>query len=194
MRRRRSGRNNCGNAKFPEALLAMSFGGWRGGDMGDWGRKRKRRRMFGSGELRLVLLKLIADEPRHGYDLIKAIEELTDGSYSPSPGVIYPTLSLLEDSGLIEAQETDSARKAFAATEAGIAELEEKKEEVESLIARLTHAGERQGGKGRTSVKRAMGNLFTVLGHRIARGDIDEETVNAVTAIIDEAAQKIERL
>ena len=59
-------------------------------------------RMFEGGELRLVLLKLIADEPRHGYDLIRAIEELTGGEYAPSPGVVYPTLTLLQDMGLIE--------------------------------------------------------------------------------------------
>ena len=60
------------------------------------------RRMFESGELRLVLLKLIAEQPRHGYDLIRAIEEMTGGEYAPSPGVVYPTLTLLQDMGLIE--------------------------------------------------------------------------------------------
>ena len=61
-----------------------------------------RRRVFDSGELQLVLLKLIADQPRHGYELIRAIEELTGGAYVPSPGVIYPTLTLLQDMGRIE--------------------------------------------------------------------------------------------
>ena len=68
----------------------------------DAGAARRSRRMFESGELRLVLLKLIADEPRHGYDLIRAIEELTGGEYAPSPGVVYPTLTLLQDMGQIE--------------------------------------------------------------------------------------------
>jgi hypothetical protein len=93
---------------LPEALFAMRGGrGWQGGwgpfsfDIGDenWSgrRGRRSRRMFESGELRLVLLKLIADEPRHGYDLIRAIEALTGGEYAPSPGVVYPTLTLLQD-------------------------------------------------------------------------------------------------
>ena len=73
---------------------------------------RGRRRMFESGELRLVLLKLIADEPRHGYDLIRAIEELTGGEYAPSPGVIYPTLTLLQDMGLIEEAEGEGPAQA----------------------------------------------------------------------------------
>ena len=99
-----------------------------------WGRKgrRGRGRMFAGGELRLVLLKLIADEPRHGYELMRAIEELTGGAYSPSPGTVYPTLSLLEDEGAIEEcldAESEGSRKAFAATEAGKAELVQKAEE-----------------------------------------------------------------
>ena len=75
------------------------------------GRGGGRRRMFESGELRLVLLKLIADEPRHGYDLIRAIEELTGGEYAPSPGVVYPTLTMLQDMGLIEEAAGEGARK-----------------------------------------------------------------------------------
>ena len=75
-----------------------------------------RRRLFDSGELRLVLLKLISDQPRHGYDLIRAIEELTGGAYAPSPGVVYPALSVLQDLGHIEGAEAESSRKAFSIT------------------------------------------------------------------------------
>src|SRR5205085_5536627 len=86
---------------------------------------RRSRRMFEGGELRLVLLKLIADEPRHGYDLIRAIEDLTGGEYAPSPGIIYPTLTLLQDMGLIEEAAGEGARKPFQATDEGRAHLEE---------------------------------------------------------------------
>ena len=65
------------------------------------GRKR-RGRMFGTGELRLALLALIAREPRHGYELIRAIEDMTGGSYAPSPGAVYPTLQMLEEEGKIK--------------------------------------------------------------------------------------------
>ena len=121
--------------EFPAGMFAMGLGprGWRGfgpGDWGDWGGGRGRhgrgRRMFDTGELRLVLLKLIADQPRHGYDLIRAIEEMTDGAYAPSPGVVYPTLTMLQDMGLIEEQATEGARKAFAATKEGQAHLAER--------------------------------------------------------------------
>src|SRR5579885_3543114 len=127
-------RHGCGprghiEIAVPEALLAMRGGrGWRGSwgpfhfDFGDEGfggggrRGRRSRRMFESGELRLVLLKLIADEPRHGYDLIRAIEELTAGEYAPSPGVVYPTLTLLQDMGLIEEAAEAGSRKPFQIT------------------------------------------------------------------------------
>ncbi|WP_246263444.1 PadR family transcriptional regulator [Parasphingopyxis algicola] len=190
---------SCGSRRgmgLPEALLAMQFGGWNS-DFGDWGtrgRRRRRRRMFDSGELRLVLLKLIEQEPRHGYDLIRAIEDMTDGQYVPSAGVIYPTLSLLEDSSLIEALESDGARKAFAITDEGRAELEQKTEEVDALMARLSRHGESARRGDSASVKRAMGNLFAVLGHRLSEKGIDEALVREVTDILDEAAQRIERL
>ncbi|PZQ21472.1 MAG: PadR family transcriptional regulator [Sphingopyxis macrogoltabida] len=159
----------------------------------DDGRGR-RRRMFDSGELRLVLLKLIADEARHGYDLIRQIEELTGGAYTPSPGVIYPTLTLLDDMGLIEAQQSDGARKLFAVTDAGITELDENRESAERLILRLSEIGAERKRTDSASVRRAMGNLRAVLMNRLGDRDIDEATLHDVVALIDEAAQKIERL
>ena len=93
--------------------------------------------MFEGGELRLVLLKLIADEPRHGYDLIRAIEELTGGEYAPSPGVVYPTLTLLQDMGLIEEAAGEGAAQAVPGHRRGPRALEEHEEEVEALFERL---------------------------------------------------------
>src|SRR5689334_12167928 len=104
--------------------------------------------MFEGGELRLVLLKLVADEPRHGYDLIRAIEELTGGRYAPSPGVVYPTLTLLEDMGLIEEAPGEGSRKPFQVTDDGRKHLEENATEVQELLARLEEMkpDERHGG------------------------------------------------
>ena len=86
----------------------------------------RRRRMFDGGELRLVLLKLIEEQERHGYDLIRAIEERTGGAYAPSPGVVYPTLTLLDDMELIEARQAEGAKKLYGVTEAGKAHLAEQ--------------------------------------------------------------------
>jgi DNA-binding PadR family transcriptional regulator len=190
------GRNHgCG----PRGFYAI----WgHGGGMGGrhrWGHRgrgegRGRRRVFDAGELRLVLLKLIADQPRHGYDLIREIEALSGGSYAPSPGVVYPTLTLLQDMGLIEEGASDGARKLFAITEAGTAHLAEQAEAVEAAMAKLAAMNERSERTDGMQVRRAMGNLREALQIRLAQDDVTVETLHAVTALIDEAAQKIERL
>jgi DNA-binding PadR family transcriptional regulator len=179
-------------------------GRWRGSrnwgpfmfqwDAGSDAGPRRSRRMFDGGELRLVLLKLIADEPRHGYDLIKAIEELTHGAYAPSPGVVYPTLTLLGDMGLIAEAQGDGARKRFAVTEDGTAHLAERAEEVEGLLARLTDMGEARSRPDAASLRRAMGNLRQVLIHKVRAGEAGPELIDEIVTAIDELARKIEKL
>jgi DNA-binding PadR family transcriptional regulator len=165
----------------------MGFGrGARGGGGG-------RRRVFDGGELRLVLLKLIADSPRHGYDLIREIEDRTGGAYAPSPGVIYPTLTLLDDMGLIAAT-TDATKKQFAITDAGTAELDAKADEVNALFDRLAEMGAMRAKTDGAPIRRAMGNLRAVLQNRLTSDDVTADTLHDVAALIDEAAQKIERL
>jgi DNA-binding PadR family transcriptional regulator len=206
------GHHGCGprghfEINLPEGLMAMRGGrGWHGSwgpfhfDIGDepegFGRHRRRgRRMFESGELRLVLLKLIADQPRHGYDLIRAIEELTGGEYAPSPGVIYPTLTLLQDMGLIEEAPGEGPRKPFQVTQEGRKHLEEKAEEVEGLLERLKDLGASSSRpQGGSPVWRAMRNLGMALRNRLGRGDVTDETLHEVAALIDEFAQRIERI
>lgn len=176
------------------------------GDGEAWNRRargyttgRRRGRMFGQGELRLVLLKLVADEPRHGYELIKAIEEMTAGSYAPSPGTVYPTLSLLEDEGAIrEVAGGDEPRKAFEATDKGRSELEERKEEAEALMERLSDHGERHAERGRAfatpEMFRALGNLAQVVKMKARNGKLDDDAIEQIVDLIDEMARKIERL
>jgi len=192
---------------LPEGLMAMRGGrGWHGSwgpfhfDFGDegWGggnrRGRRTRRMFEGGELRLVLLKLIADEPRHGYDLIRAIEELTGGEYAPSPGVVYPTLTLLQDMGLIEEAEVEGPRKPFEVTDEGRKYLDDRTEEVEGLFERLRDLAPRAENMAGPAIGRAVRNLMTALGHRLKAEGFDEDLFLEVAAILDEAAQKIERV
>ena len=205
MRHRHSGCHPRGRIEIdvPEALLAMGrrSGGWGpfhfefddNGWSGRRGGGRGRRRMFESGELRLVLLKLIADEPRHGYDLIRAIEELTGGEYAPSPGVVYPTLTLLQDMGLIEEAAGEGARKPFQVTDEGREHLEQNAEEVEELFERLEEAGSHRRRGHRPEIGRAIGNLMNALKNRIAHEGWNETLLNEVVDILDEAAQRIER-
>jgi DNA-binding PadR family transcriptional regulator len=172
--------------------MMMGHGrGLRGG--GDGSGRGGRRRVFDGGELKLVLLKLIADAPRHGYDLIREIEELTGGAYAPSPGVIYPTLTLLEDMGLIAAT-VDGTKKSFAVTEAGTAELTAKATEVAALFERLSEMSAMRAKTDGAPIRRSMGNLRAVLQNRLTADDVTPEMLHDVAAIIDDAAQKIERL
>lgn len=166
------------------------FGGFGGGRGGRGGR----RRVFDGAELRLVLLALIGEQPRHGYDLIKAIEERSGGAYAPSPGVVYPTITMLEDMGHIAEQAAEGSKRLFAITDAGKLEIGEQAEKVEALFARIEAMGqEQEGGEGRFPIKRAMVNLAMALRERMSR-DRNPETIHAIAELLDEAARKIERL
>lgn len=186
----------CGGGKF-----ASRGGSWsRGPFTMHWevnrerGGPRGRRRMFDGGELRLVLLKLIADEPRHGYQLIKAVEELTGGAYAPSPGVVYPTLTMLAEMGFTAEKASDDARKGFAITPEGAMHLEENREAVEALLARLESVGEHRERTDKAPIRRSMGNLRVALQDRLSKGEFSDDTLHDIAALIDEVAQKIERL
>jgi DNA-binding PadR family transcriptional regulator len=176
-----------------ERYEAARFGMEREMDPAGLRRGGGRRRMFDGGELRLVLLKLIGDQPRHGYDLIRAVEERTGGAYSPSPGVVYPTITLLADMGLIGEQETPGARKLFAITPEGTAHLDERAEDVAAIFARLDALGAMRERTDAVPIRRAMHNLRSVLEHRLAEG-LGKDLMHDAVALIDEAARKIERL
>lgn len=204
-------RHSCGDfggrrARKMAAFAAMAgsawggprwggFGGPFGGAFGDGrgGPRRGRTRQFGRVELRLILLRLIADEPRHGYDLIKAMEELSGGHYAPSPGVVYPALAMLADEGLVAEQQSDDQRRKFAVTPAGEAVLADEAEQVERAMARLVELGERAERGRAPSIERASINLFTAVGQRLT-GERDEDLPHRIAEILDEAARKIERL
>lgn len=158
------------------------------------GERGSRRRVFDGGELRLVLLRLLGDQPRHGYDLIRAIEERTGGAYAPSPGVVYPTLTMLGDMGQIEEQASEGNRKVFAVTAEGQGLLEERAEEIAALMARLDQMGAVRERTDSASIRRAMHNLKVVLFNTLGARDVEAETLHEVVALIDEAARKIERL
>ena len=190
---------------FPEALFAMRGGPFgpgfpfhfdfdEGPPGGFGGRRGRKGRRMESGELRLLLLKLIAEEPRHGYDLIRAIEELSGGEYVPSPGVVYPTLTLLQDMGLIEEAPDEGARKPFQITDEGRQHLEEKEKEADAVFDRVADMAPDHDRSAGPAIGRAVKNLMTALSHRIGRDGLDEDLLHEIAAILDEAAQRIERV
>jgi DNA-binding PadR family transcriptional regulator len=99
-------------------------------------------RMLAQGDLRLIALSFIAEEPRHGYEIIKLVEEKTADWYSPSPGIVYPTLTYLEEAGYVTAS-TEGAKKLYAITEEGRDYLKSNRDVVDAVLARLSALGER---------------------------------------------------
>jgi DNA-binding PadR family transcriptional regulator len=128
--------------KFRDAFAGGPFG--FGPGPGGHGTFRARR-MLGDGELRLIALSLIAESPRHGYDIIRALEEKSRGAYSPSPGVVYPTLTFLEEAGYATST-AEANKKVYAITEAGRAHLAENEELVTAALAEIERFGRRMEG------------------------------------------------
>jgi DNA-binding PadR family transcriptional regulator len=151
------------------------------------------RRMFDQGDLKFVVLALIAEQPRHGYEIIKEIEHRVGGAYAPSPGVIYPLLTMLEEMGLAELSASEGAKKLFAITEPGKAELETNKANVDALFARIAAARESFSSGRAPQIVRAVENLRLALRLRMERGPLSEAEVEQVAAALDTAAQMIER-
>jgi DNA-binding PadR family transcriptional regulator len=154
------------------------FGGhshW--GGRGEGRGMRGGERVFESGDLRFVILALIAEQPSHGYELIKAIEEKLGGGYSPSPGVVYPTLTLLEELGYASVEAQDGGKKLYTITDAGRAFLAENRKTVDAIFARMTEAGSR-GGR---------------FSPQLMQGPLTDEEVQGIAAAIDQAALAIEK-
>jgi DNA-binding PadR family transcriptional regulator len=163
------------------------FGGWRQGFRGGRGGPM---RFFGAGDLRYVILQLIAEKPSHGYEIIKSIQERLGGMYAPSPGVVYPMLTMLEEMGHATVV-TEGTRKLYTITEEGSKALAENKAQVDALFARMDQVRGEQGGDRAQQIERAVANFRMAL--RMKKGPLTEEQIHAITDIIDAAAKQIER-
>ena len=173
-----------------------AWGGHMGsrGGMGGPGRHRGGRigRFLEHGDLRFIVLALLAEQPRHGYELIKELEDRTGGAYRPSPGVIYPTLALLEDEGFIRPAAGEAGRKLYEATDAGRAALEKNRAGVDAVFSRMAEAAE-GADSTRPRIARAMTNLGMALGQRLSRRPITPEEIDRIVAMIDDTARAIEK-
>ncbi|MBV1703925.1 MAG: PadR family transcriptional regulator [Hyphomicrobiales bacterium] len=151
------------------------FGPWRG------------RRMFDHGALRLLTLSLVADAPRHGYDIIRELSDRFHGAYRPSPGSIYPILAQLAEAGMIEAQ-AQGRQKLFAATADGRAHLDARRGELDAIRARLdATARPMDGGDLGSAIRAFRGALMSKL-----RGGLDAERADKLRHALDRARREIE--
>ncbi len=168
-------------------------GGFGGGDMFRVGR------MFAQGDLKLLVLALVAEQPRHGYDIIKVIEEKTSGTYSPSPGIVYPTLTFLEESGYLTA-ESEGSKKLYKITDEGESYLKSNRDLVDVILDRLTAFGRRAAKMRRAFgldsdgqrlpqvVDAAISNLREATSKRLEN---DEEAETKIVEILMRAASDI---
>ena len=154
-------------------------------------------RVFGHGGLRFVLLQLIADKPAHGYELIKAIEDRLGGSYAPSPGVVYPTLTLLEELGYLSVETADGGgRKRYSITESGQEFLAANREMADAMMARMNGGVDGAGLRGGRppQVTRAIENLKLAMRMRLSGTPLTEQQAHDFAAVLDSAAQQIEKI
>jgi DNA-binding PadR family transcriptional regulator len=151
---------------------------------------RRRKRIFDQGELKLVILQSISENPSYGYEIIKALETRLRGMYSPSPGVIYPTLTLLEELGYVTISNRDDGKKIHAITPEGQAFLDANRDALTATYRRLEQTvSERPPAQ----IIRAMENLKFALRLRLTRGSITPEEIQALAEILDQAAVQVER-
>jgi len=180
---------------------SIGFGGRHGMGGGDMIRAG---RMLAQGDLRLLALALIAEQPRHGYEIIKVLEEKTADWYSPSPGIVYPTLTYLEEVGYVTAQ-TEGAKKLYTITDEGRAHLAENRDFVDAVLARLAAVGEKIGRMRRREeerddernapvvpplVRAALVNLRDVAAKRL---DEDAEAEAKIVEVLARAAAELKR-
>jgi DNA-binding PadR family transcriptional regulator len=173
--------------------------GWEGFAFGPraWGFRagrggHRRRQWFGAGDMKYVILKLLRDKPRHGYEVMKELEERMHGCYSPSPGTVYPTLQWLDDEGLVRASDVDG-KKVYEITDQGIKFLEENRDVVEDIFDRVKDAVDEVLGGGMGDLNRAMGGLMRS-AYRTGWRSRDDSVRQKISDILKRAAQEIDAL
>ena len=168
-------------------------GFWWGGP-GPRGRRRGPGRLFEQGDLKYVILRLLEEKPRHGYEVIKELEDRFGGAYSPSPGTVYPTLTMLEDLGYARATAEEGGRKIYEITDAGRAYLKEHSETVDGIFERMARFVEGFLDEPMMEVNGAFKRLGRATYGTASRHVRDTERLHKVREILDRAAREVEDL
>jgi DNA-binding PadR family transcriptional regulator len=165
-------------------------GGRHGGPGGREGGRREGR-VFDHGDLRLVIMSLLAERPRYGYEIIKALEERVGGGYSPSPGVVYPNLTLLEEVGHATVSEERGGRRLYTLSEEGLAYLAANKTAAEAILARVDEGAIHRAGPP-PQVVRALENLTVAVRLRLKGRQATDTEIRAIADAIDATARTVE--
>jgi len=169
------------------------FGGWAGPPWAHRQAERFRERMFGRGDLKYVILDLLKDQPRHGYDIIRELEFRLGGFYTPSAGAIYPTLQLLEDMGAVTSVQ-DEGRRVYSITESGRALLEERRGVVDDIAGRVRSWMEREGGAELQQATRELGELVGLLAREGRRAWGHPERLRAMRELIVRTREELKTI
>ena len=138
-----------------------------------------------------MILQLVAEKASYGYEIIKAIEERLSGGYAPSPGVVYPTLTLLEEEGFATVSTVEGNKKLYTITEAGAEYLKTNQALVKAIFGRMEQAG-KAFGRGRSpQIMRAFMNLRFAMKMRAGQGTLTPEQTRKIAEAIDAAARVI---
>ena len=148
-------------------------------------------RMFEQGDLKLVILNLLEEKPRHGYEIIKDLEERSGGRYTPSAGAVYPTLTMLEDLGYAVATPEEGGKKVYAITDAGRAHLAENRPVVDELFDRVSQIGDAVFGDNVRPARDAMINLAKEFGAAMMTGRRTPDQIAAIASILEKAAAEL---
>lgn len=154
----------------------------------------RRGRLFEAGRMKLLVLHLIQQSPKHGYEIIKEISDLVGGGYSPSAGTIYPTLNWLEDMSFVAVENTESDRKQYHITQTGTEHLQQQQGITQELLEKLNTRREIHNNDQLLDIHRAMENLKTSLRLKLKAQDFNPEQVRQIAEKIDQAAVEITRL
>ena len=188
--------HGCGSGQGARGRWDWSFMSdfWGGG--GPRGRAWRTRagRVFEQGDLKYVILRLLAEKPRHGYEIIKELEERFGGAYAPSPGTVYPTLTMLEDLGFARAKPEEGGRKIYEITDEGRRHLEEHSATVDDIFERIARFVEGIFDTPMAELKGAMGNLARATFHAASRAPNDKARIERISAVLRRAAAEIEGL
>lgn len=159
---------------------------------GERGPRRRRQQIFESGEVKYVILRLLKEKPRHGYEIIKALEERMGGCYTPSPGTVYPTLQLLEDQGFVRAVEAEGKR-VFHITPEGEAFLEEHRDVIDDIFARVRDTVRGFSGGQMVALNQAFAKLAATTYRQAWRSGPDDPMVGRMAEVLRRAAEEIEK-